>query len=302
MINTFIPLSNYGFIAVTGPDARTYLQGQLTCDMNQVTRLATFACLCNVQGRVQALLRIFEYSEGFIIRLPHELIPLALARLKKYAMFSKVSFQDVSEQWKALGIQTSNLAEIEQFDYFSKLSDGLYEVYTKNTSPLAGEVHPSKLCEKGASEGYNNIQPFTYERIKQKIPEIYLASYEKFLPHPLNLHELGAISFNKGCYTGQEIIARMHYRGTLKQHLQIATIDADTYLSNRPTPNMDIFNEEGNVVGQLVDSAYAVDNKNPQALLLILLRDDAAHERIRLGETRLVGMIGIEPTTTTVSR
>lgn len=290
MIKTFSLLSNYGFIAITGSDARTYLQGQLTCDMNQVTRLATFGCLCNIQGRIQALFRIFEHSEGFIMRLPRELITLTLARLKKYAMFSKVNFQDVSEHWQVFGCQTNDLTTIESLLFFSRLSDDLYEIYD--------ETHCNFISgHEKKEEAYFHVQ-----RIQQKIPEIYLASYEKFLPHPLNLHELAAINFNKGCYTGQEIIARMHYRGTLKQHLHLATINIDTYKNNHLTPSMDILNEEGNVVGQLVDCRYTIENKDPHALLLILLRDDAVGGKIRLDKIGMVGMIGIEPTTTTVSR
>jgi folate-binding protein YgfZ len=283
MQNFITPLINYGFIEVLGKDALTYLQGQVTNDMKKVSSVGELGCLCNVQGRVQALFRVFKTEEGYVLRLTQELIENALARLKKYAIFSKVTIQDVSEKWQAFGIKTDNILVIDKFKFFSKLSDNLYEDYHNitspfehTTSPLEGEIGQASAW---AGEGYVDINHWNYERIKLMIPEIYSTSYEKFLPHHLNIDKLGGISFDKGCYTGQEIIARMHYKGTLKQHLNLAKISIGQSIS----PNTNILNPQKNTVGHVVDSTKNPENHQEQ-LLLTLLRDDAKNEKLMIGD------------------
>lgn len=154
-----------GILQIAGHDAKTLLQGQLTCDMNEVLPgKILFGAHCNPHGRVISFFRIFLWNDTYCLQMPYEMIPVALLALKKYAVFFKVTLTDAT-------------------DIFSDIND-------------------DKIAD-----------------IKKGIPAIYPETSEQFLPHDLNLHQLGAMSFTKGCYTGQEIIARMQYRGKLKNHL-----------------------------------------------------------------------------------
>lgn len=120
-----------------------------------------------------------------------------------------------------------------------------YAVFFKVTLTDVSEQHPLFTCEKNASA-----------------PTIYPETSEKFLPHELNLQNLNAISFNKGCYTGQEIIARMQYRGKLKTHLYQATVNSET----TPERGADIYREK-EPCGTLVD--YDQIDSTTYHLLLI---------------------------------
>ena len=161
-----------GLLKVAGPDAKKLLQGQLTCNLDDVSSTnSTLGAHCNPQGRVISLFRLFMHQNAYYLYMPKSLVATALAALKKYAVFYKVELTDASEEIKTL--QT-------------------------------------------------RLEP--YADIAKGIPAIYPATSGKFLPHDLNLPNLHAVSFDKGCYTGQEIIARMHYRGTPKNHLYYAEI------------------------------------------------------------------------------
>ncbi len=96
----------YGLIEVSGKDASTFLQGQLTCDIRQITALqGGFSAYCNAKGRILALLRIFLYQENYYLQLPKLLLPKVLAQLQQYAKFSKISLKDVSLEWQRIGIE-----------------------------------------------------------------------------------------------------------------------------------------------------------------------------------------------------
>ncbi len=184
-----------GLLLIEGPDAKKLLQGQLTCDMNALTLFQpTLAAHCNPQGRVISLFYIIPYGEsGFALQMPRELIPLAKHALEKYAVFYKVTLNDVSD------------------------------------------IH-SVFVERDKN--------FTL-----KIPSIYQDTSEKFLPHDLGLHTLGVLSFDKGCYTGQEVISRMHYRGKLKNQF----CRGNASMPSPPHRGEDIYDASGNVSGSLVD-------------------------------------------------
>lgn len=183
-----------GFLCVSGPDAKKLLQGQFTCDLDDVTEAQSqLGAHCNPQGRVISLFRLFLLNNHYYLQMPRELIPIAMNALKKYAVFFKVTLIDASDQ------------------------PILLTHHIKNPDILLG------------------------------IPAIYPETSGKYLPHELNLPNLNAVSFKKGCYTGQEIIARMHYRGKLKTHLYQAT----AYSEEIPTRGSDIYRENkpcGNVV------------------------------------------------------
>ncbi|MES2219188.1 MAG: hypothetical protein V4501_12355 [Pseudomonadota bacterium] len=197
-------LSHLGLLKVAGIDAKKLLQGQLTCNLDElVTGASQLGAHCNPQGRVLSLFRIIAPAEGcYYLEMPAELLPIALLALKKYAMFYKVELSDAS-------------AELAQVSDAATLS----------------------------------VNAWKTSNINAGIPTIYAATTGKLLPHEINLPELNAVSFNKGCFTGQEIIARMHYRGQLKKRMYRARATS----KNTPQPGADIYAATG-PAGTVVDS------------------------------------------------
>ncbi|OGT54636.1 MAG: hypothetical protein A3F43_04260 [Gammaproteobacteria bacterium RIFCSPHIGHO2_12_FULL_42_10] len=148
-------------LKISGPDATTFLQGQLTCDIGKMTASQCHLALhCNREGRIISLFNIFLYQHDYYLFMPESMIPITLTALKKYAIFSKVSL----------------------------------DVLRTHAIPIPTIPYP-------------------------QLPAIYPETSGQFLPHELSLQKTDAISFNKGCYTGQEIIARIHYRAKLKKQL-----------------------------------------------------------------------------------
>lgn len=216
---TSINLTSYGLLKVSGVDAKKFLQGQLTCDLEKVTSEGfALGAHCTPQGRVISLFRLFKRDESYYLLLPRSMIDVSATALKKYILFYKAEIKDVSSD----------------FDVTELINSTEHDWKIRN------------LC--------NNI------------PEIYPETSGKFLPHEINLPEINAVSFDKGCYTGQEIIARMHYRGKLKNHLYLVNINRKTL----PLPGSPIFylqNQEIKIGGTIVDSTQ-VGYNNYQALIV----------------------------------
>lgn len=233
--NTIMNLSSFGWLKITGLDAKKFLQGQLTCNLDEITNTESrLGAHCNPKGRMISLFRIFYFKENYYLQMPREMISLALNALKKYAVFFKVQLIDASDEFVCIGYMGHSLNSIipllpEKPDHVVA-SNGLLIFNIPGTLPryeLLGDIETmSELFEKLITKAdYLSIEHWKYEDLKEKIPSIYPETSEKFLPHELNLHINNGISFNKGCYTGQEIIARMHYRGQLKTQLVFSTLE-----------------------------------------------------------------------------
>jgi folate-binding protein YgfZ len=160
-----------GLLRFQGPDARKFLQGQLSNDMNalRADRLL-LAGLHNPQGRVLALLRLAApAADDLIALLPAELAEATAATLRRYVLRAKLTIS----------------------------------------------------CESSATALDARLAPPSRAQdIAAGVPQVYAATSGEFVAQMLNLDCIGAISFNKGCYTGQEIIARAHYRGHMKRRMQ----------------------------------------------------------------------------------
>jgi folate-binding protein YgfZ len=218
---SWVLLSDRGFIKVTGTAAEKFLQGQVTCDVRTVKEnVSSLGAHCNVKGRILFTFHLFYFDEAYWLCLPKSQIDCAVQALKKYAVFSKVSIEDVTHSVAALGF-------IQDPAFYPK-NQHLSEELPHNFS-LRGKIPRTQLiASKEWIEGYINTLEKARETtqaawkfidIQSGIAEVYPETREQFTPHELNYHQLGAVSFDKGCYIGQEIVARMHYLGKLKSVL-----------------------------------------------------------------------------------
>ncbi len=214
-----VRMDDLGIVRVQGADATRFLQGQLS---NDLTRLAPEHSLLagyhNPQGRTIALLRLLWVgAEDFIAILPRELTSVLATRLAKFVLRAKVKITDQSTAWRAYGVIGAQSA-----------ADALAATGASTAIAHArvGSEPPRWLIVSSAESPVSEMTQVGDRRrwhlldIESGQAQVFVATSEEFVAQMLNLDALGAISFEKGCYTGQEVIARAHYRGRVKRRLQ----------------------------------------------------------------------------------
>ena len=224
-----------GLLKVTGPNARGFLQGQLSCDMDHVSpQQGQLAVHCNPQGRVIATLMVYERDQDYFLVIPQATLAAAMTSLTKYGLFSKVTLTDVSHHeahvrigfWgtrahQALKKQCEGLPEA-QYGVFNGDKYTLMRLPSdKERYLIIGQQKWMETLWHKLSKQASPVSTTAWmlEDIRSGIAHIPLHYTETFTPNVLNFHLINGVSFTKGCYTGQEIIARIHYLGKPKQRL-----------------------------------------------------------------------------------
>ena len=224
-----VSLDSLGVLRARGPDVRKFLQGQLSNDMSRLgAERALLAGYHNVQGRAIALLRLIELSaDDFLAILPRELVSAVAARLGKYILRAKVKLSDESAAWQVLGIQAAPQADSAGGTHAAlwpppggvRQVSGAHLVRIAESPPRLLMVRPvgSPPLEGHVPLAFRDWQ---LAGIAAGEPQVYAATSEEFVSQMLNLDLIEGISFEKGCYTGQEVIARAHFRGRVKRRMQ----------------------------------------------------------------------------------
>jgi folate-binding protein YgfZ len=232
-----LTLAYLGVVRARGRDVVAFLQGQLSADLATLTREHSLLAGChNPQGRVLALMRLLEGEPGEVLAvLPRELIGPIVGRLKGFVLRSKVELADESAAWRIEGLVgpgpgaagpapacaaqlpaaagavahlgSARLVRIDD-DPARWLS------LSPATAPVSERPAGLADCASADSSLWRRLA------VRRGQPEVYAATSGEFVAQMLNLDVLGAIAFDKGCYTGQEVIARAHYRGRVKRRLQ----------------------------------------------------------------------------------
>lgn len=250
--NTCITLSDHSLLSVTGPDALKLLQGQLTADVAALSpEQGQLAAHCQAQGRVISLFILFRTHDGFVLCLPPTMQAIAMAALKKYAVFYKVNIQPAPSHYTVTAF-TQTPPNTEPALARATLKNG--------TTYLLNYSGTTKVVTK-------NLADYYYHLIQHKIPCIVEANSGEFVPHDLNLIALGAVSLTKGCYTGQEIIARMEYKATLKKQCQVASVTQAVQLNDDVYPQ-----GKSQAVGRIINVATL----NNETFTVLMLLDNAA--------------------------
>jgi hypothetical protein len=255
-------LSHLGLLQISGADALVFLQGQVTNDVKQLNgQIAHHSGYCNPKGRLLALFLAFAHKDHIHLQLPKELIAPIAKRLKMYVMRSKVEIEDVSDSIIKIGLNGAKAIELLN-PLFSQIPQNDYELVTLEKGALIKLPGNQPRFEiftdiANASAIWNSLAQHTkiadaayWEllEIQAGIPEVYAKTQEEFVPQMLNLDLLNGINFKKGCYTGQEIVARTHYLGTVKRRTQLAHIDGAT----QPKAGDDVLNSSGDIIGKVV--------------------------------------------------
>ena len=229
---TLITLDDWALASITGADSEKYMQGQVTADVNQLTEQQhLLVAHCDAKGKMWSNLRLFRDGDGFAWIERRSLREAQLTELKKYAVFSKVAIVPDDER-VLLGIAGFQ-ARAALANIFSELPNSEKQVVSEGASTLLWFEHPAErfllitdvataesLTEKLRGEAaLNNRQQWLALDIEAGIPVIDSANSGQFIPQATNLQALGGISFKKGCYSGQEMVARAKFRGANKRAL-----------------------------------------------------------------------------------
>ncbi|MCF6755414.1 folate-binding protein YgfZ [Pseudomonas balearica] len=284
----FCPLSHEGVLAVRGPDAAKFLQGQLTCNLAYIgEHTSSLGACCTPKGRMQSSFRIVQDGDGYLLAMATELLPPQLENLSKYAAFSKSRLSDESERWNRFGLSGADevLASLgldlpqapdsvarQEGLLAIRLSDGRTELWAHQGAGQAREQLQTRLLQVP-------LEHWLLAQIRAGIGQVFGATTELFIPQMINLQALGGVSFKKGCYTGQEIVARMQYLGKLKRRLHRLSLMAPS--TDLPSPGVELFSPtHGSSVGEVVLAAPTPDGIE---MLVVLQEDAAADGRIYLG-------------------
>jgi hypothetical protein len=195
-----------GVLAFRGVEAARFLQGQLSADVeNLAIGASSLAGLHNPQGRVIAILALLRTTPDEVLAvLPRQLCATVEQRLRKYILRAKVKIEDLTRSFTVLGSPSgASAADILRLPWGDRW---LLLVPADRLGEFAGKL--------------NSPEDWKRADIAAGLPMVYPATSETFVAQMLNLDLLGGIAFDKGCYTGQEVIARAHYRGRVKRRLQ----------------------------------------------------------------------------------
>lgn len=268
-----------GAITVSGDNASKFLQGQLTCDVVKLT--PGQSCLgahCNPQGRVLSTFRLVRHHQDYLMLLPPSMVEPTLTNLSKYAAFSKVTLINSSDEYEFLGIVGLHCAELPtEIQHHADLVG----------TDLGGEPPRSILMGPAdtivtAITAFNQAGFLTLAAaiwhgldIAATVPTIYPETQALFTPHDIDYPALGGVSFDKGCYTGQEIVARMQYRGKAKYGLYQGVIKThaavtvgDKLASDRDAPQQ---------VGTIID---VLQTESGVYMILAVLLHEAVSQSI----------------------
>jgi len=236
----FCELSGLGLIAISGPDAQPFLHGQVTCDVNGLGPDASrYGGYCSPKGRLLGTFLVWRTAEGFLLQLPAPLREAVRKRLSLFILRSKVKAADASDAFAHLGVGGSKArAAVEKI--LGPAPAAVHGVtHAADATLLAlpgGRIEIVMPADKSAAlrDALRGAAKETDARawelmdIRAGIPAILPATQDTFVPQMVNLDLIGGVSYTKGCYPGQEIVARTHYLGRLKQRAYLAHIEAST--------------------------------------------------------------------------
>ncbi len=272
-------LSRLGLIAVQGPDAANFLQGQFSNDVREVSeRRSQLNAYCSPKGRLLAVFRLFLRAGVYYLLLPQDILDATLQRLRMYVLRAQVSLDNAGDRLIRIGVsgpaaaarvavllgnlpqEVNEVAQIRRPACPGATGDGLFTALRlPGTVPrfvIAGELAGMQTLWEALQPEALRVETdyWSLLDIRAGLPSIHTATQDTFVPQMVNLDLLGGVSFSKGCYPGQEIVARTHHLGSIKRRMLRAWADTP----DPPRPN-DTLYTPGNsqAVGQVVDAQFS---------------------------------------------
>ena len=243
-------------IRVSGKDNKKFLQGQLTNDIEKLSDKFMNTSYCTHQGKVIVNIQVFLSRDDVILLLSKSLSKYFIEKISKYILMSDVKFMlydEVTVLW-SLGDKARELMreyKIEEDKLCSRISETEYMINMcmENSYQIRYVNLDSSNTSKFEYNELDETQTCLIDLFRLHT-RLKIDNIEKFIPQVLNSDELETVSYKKGCYTGQEVIARTHYLGNVKKHTYLVTIDAPI---NNET---NVVNSDGESVGELIGETF----------------------------------------------
>lgn len=273
-------LSWLGLIRVGGGDAASFLQGQVTSDTREIDAThSALSAYCTPKGRMLALFRLFQRNDALFLLLPAERLEATLKRLSLFVLMADAKLEDASDELARIAIAgecaaamlktyvgeppTENNGAVTHGDITLLRSDS-----DRPRFIIIAPTHEMAALWAKLAENASPVDSDFWRLldIRAAIPSVYDETAEAFVPQMANLQLIDGVSFTKGCYTGQEVVARMQYLGKLKRRMYPGHIDTDTV----PEPGTPLYSEKsqsGQGSGKIVD-AVAGDRGGVEALVI----------------------------------
>lgn len=280
----FSTYNNFSLIKVEGDDAESFLQNQLTNDVRNITdKNHQQTAWCNPKGRMIANFRVYKKGEAFFLSMASDLTEHVLKKLQMYVMMSKVTLEDVTENYARFTIAGDNiesnlteifeetLANLDQNEDIAFHTNAVSILRLKGSLPrfdIIATIEEAKIlwqkCKtlaKPVSGTGNN-----YLNILSGIPEITSASSEAWIPQMVNYIQVGGVDFKKGCYPGQEVVARLNYLGKTKRRMYLLELKTN----DKIITGQGIANDSDNDAGKILNAVQSNTNTvNALAVLKI---------------------------------
>jgi len=261
----YADLSDLGLIGVRGNDVELFLQGQLTNDVRKLANSEVqYNGMCTPKGRLLASFLMWRRAGEWFIQLPADLQESIQKRLTMYVLRAHVSLSDVREQWVRIGLAGSGAeALIARLSVsvpsaaMRSAENGFLDVLRLDQERfqlvVRKDMAETVLATLAQEASLIDAAQWQWLEIQAGIPSIVSATQEQFVPQMVNFDLIQGIDFKKGCYTGQEIVARMHYLGKLKRRMY------GVHSQMPMTPGDEIFSPDvpGQATGMIVNAQPA---------------------------------------------
>lgn len=260
LIHGFTPLTHWSLILVEGPDAAALLQSQLSNSVVSLKRTmpgdiahgsdsVRLVGYCSPKGRLlsSAWLGLFPESvdadDRFALFVSKDIAASTAKRLSMYVLRSKVKVIDASDDWEVFGAYQSQNAGQSFNPPKDSLALRMPDVLIQNQSFHRTLIAQKKVGAILSSVDQNSLDQWNSLEVLSAIPRIVLATQEQFVPQMINFESVAGVDFKKGCYPGQEIVARSQYRGAVKRRLQLSHIDTSATALELSKPGVELFQE-----------------------------------------------------------
>jgi len=275
---SFSPLPAFETIRISGPDSGKFLQGQTTCDLNQLTEQQFLrGAHCDAKGKMWSVFHLAAVGEELWYNAFRDELQASLSQLKKFGVFSKVSFELAHDELASIGLSGQGAATVlEQLGVAVPATGNSADAFGGKVLALADQhyllivpVAEAKTLLARADLPWSAPTVWLARHIQAGLPYLEQAVIGEYVPQMLNLQSLAAISFTKGCYIGQETVARMKYLGKNKRAAFILSGQG----TETPASGTDIevqWSENWRRVGQVVNAV----NIQGQLWVLAVLPND----------------------------
>lgn len=264
------PLTHAGLLGCSGDDAQAFLHGQLSNDVKELgPEMSEYAAYCSAKGRMLANFLLWQEDKTYYLQLARALSAAVQKRLSMFVLRAKVRLADVSESRPVLGLAGGAAARALR-ELFAVLPREAHQVVHDPANgtlialpgarfQLIAELESAKRLWGRLSAALTPVGAPCWEwlEIRNGIPWIVPATQEQFVPQMANMELIGGVDFQKGCYPGQEIVARTQYLGQLKRRMVLAHLGGDIM----PQPGDELFSSapDGQASGMVVNAQAAPD-------------------------------------------